>query len=152
MSPVMDLFITLLSLGSSGWKKLLDDRKDNAAWFQKELGAAVERQGLRMLSVPANKISFAIDLSPLAKSLESKGQGDVDHLTFLGSALFTRRVSGPRVVLCAQPEAPGAEAPGDGEASEAQASSLKVKSSRKRSTAFPSKVMEHTRTRIRAVT
>merc|ERR1712113_1291180 len=32
--------------------------------------------------------------------------GDVDHLTFLGSALFTRRVSGPRVVLCSPPPEP----------------------------------------------
>jgi len=131
MSPLLDLFITLLSLGSSGWKKLLDDRKNNAKWFQDQLTAAATRQGLRVLNVPANKISFAVDLTPLAKSLESKGQGDVDHLTFLGSALFTRRVSGPRVVLCAQPDGSGEEAPssggGEGETLEAQAPSEKVK-------------------------
>lgn len=58
--------------------------------------------------MPANRISFAVDLTPLAESLAAKGQNDVDHLTFLGSALFTRRVSGPRVVLCAQPAKDGA--------------------------------------------
>lgn len=38
-------------------------------------------------------------------------RGEVDHLTFLGSALFTRRVSGPRVVLCAMPSAAPPEQP-----------------------------------------
>merc|ERR1712194_112278 len=64
-----------------------------------------------VLKVPNNKISLAVDLSSLAKSLESKGYGDVDHLTFLGSALFTRRVSGPRVVLCTLPIEPAIEDP-----------------------------------------
>jgi len=99
MSPVMDLFITLLSLGASGWKGLLDERKNNVAWFQEQLSATVDKQGLRLLRCPANRISFAIDLSTLAAG----GDDDVDHLTFLGSALFTRRISGPRVVVCAAP-------------------------------------------------
>lgn len=111
MSPVLDLFITLLSLGASGWRRLLQDRKDNATWFQERFAAAAEKQGLKLLSCPANKISFACNLSPLAQSLEAKGQGETDHLTFLGSALFTRRVSGPRVVLCALPETPSPEEP-----------------------------------------
>ncbi|CAJ1331657.1 unnamed protein product [Effrenium voratum] len=42
---------------------------------------------------------------------------DMDHLTFLGSALFTRRVSGPRVVLCTprpgSPEPTDAPAPSE---------------------------------------
>lgn len=111
MSPLLDLFITLLSLGAPGWKKLLQDRKENMAWFQEKLQASVEKQGLRLLRCPANKISLAVDLSPLAASMEAQGQGDTDHLTFLGSALFTRRVSGPRVVLCVQPSSPSPEEP-----------------------------------------
>lgn len=108
MSPILDLFITLLSLGAQGWKRLLQERKDNAAWFQERFAASAEKQGLRLLRCPANRISFACDLTQLA---EPKGQGDVDHLTFLGSALFTRRVSGPRVVLCALPATPSPEEP-----------------------------------------
>jgi len=121
MSPLLDLFITLLSLGSTGWKKLLQERKDNLAWFQERLARTAEKQGLRLLQCPANRISLAVDLSLLAKSLEEKGMGDVDHLTFLGSALFTRRVSGPRVVLCALPAAPSPEAPAAAEAEGAAA-------------------------------
>lgn len=105
MSPLLDLFITLLSLGSAGWKRLLQERKENFAWFQERFAQTAENQGLSLLRCPANRISLAVNLSPLAESLESKGFGDVDHLTFLGSALFTRRVSGPRVVLCALPAA-----------------------------------------------
>merc|ERR1712048_417127 len=101
-----DLFITLLSLGASGWKKLLKDRKDNMAWFQERFAAIATKNGLRLLNVPANKISLACDLTSLTglKDIGSEDDAaadlDQDHLTFLGSALFTRRVSGPRVVLC----------------------------------------------------
>ncbi|CAK9104435.1 O-phosphoseryl-tRNA(Sec) selenium transferase (Liver-pancreas antigen) (LP) (SLA-p35) (SLA/LP autoantigen) (Selenocysteine synthase) (Sec synthase) (Selenocysteinyl-tRNA(Sec) synthase) (Sep-tRNA:Sec-tRNA synthase) (SepSecS) (Soluble liver antigen) (SLA) (UGA suppressor tRNA-associated protein) (tRNA(Ser/Sec)-associated antigenic protein) [Durusdinium trenchii] len=98
MSPVLDLFITLLSLGAPGWTGLLQERKENAKWFEERLGTVSSKLGLRVLKVPANRISFCIDLSPLGRSTD--GAEDMDHLTFLGSALFTRRVSGPRVVLC----------------------------------------------------
>lgn len=111
MSPLLDLFMTLLSLGAAGWKGLLQERKENFAWFQERFAQSAEKQGMRLLKVPANKISLAVDLSPLASSLEPKGYGDIDHLTFLGSALFTRRVSGPRVVLCTLAVAPSADAP-----------------------------------------
>jgi len=130
MSPLLDLLMTLLSLGAAGWKRLLQERKDNAAWFQDRFAKAAERQGLRLLSCPANKISFVCDLNPLAKEMAEKGKADVDHLTFLGSALFTRRVSGPRVVLCSQPaasscpEAPAADVEAE---AEERPQSLKLK-------------------------
>merc|ERR1712217_380389 len=76
------------------------------------MGTAIaEKQGLRLLKCPANKISFAADLTTLAKSSGSDNTTDFDHLTFIGSALFTRRVSGPRVVLCTLPASPPIEAP-----------------------------------------
>eukprot|EP00928_Gymnodinium_smaydae_P003655 TRINITY_DN11297_c0_g1_i1.p1 TRINITY_DN11297_c0_g1~~TRINITY_DN11297_c0_g1_i1.p1 ORF type:complete len:533 (-),score=108.44 TRINITY_DN11297_c0_g1_i1:184-1782(-) len=113
MSPVLDLFITLLSLGSTGWLALLKDRKDKMVWFAKEFAARAEKHGLRLLNVKSNTISLACDLNPLIRLAEEspvakEGQAtDADHLTFLGSALFTRRVSGPRVVLCAASSAAG---------------------------------------------
>jgi len=96
MSPLLDLFITLLSLGAKGWKDLLQTRKDNAKWFEERFSTVAGKHGMRILKCPANKISFVCDLTALGVS---------DHLTFLGSALFTRRVSGPRVVLCSPPAA-----------------------------------------------
>jgi O-phospho-L-seryl-tRNASec:L-selenocysteinyl-tRNA synthase len=121
MSPLLDLFITLLHLGVSGWKALLKERKDNMAWFQERFAAAAQKHNLRLLSCPANRISLCCDLNPLIRNRNGAGvangsttekdkeavAGEMDHLTFLGSALFTRRVSGPRVVLCTPfPEAP----------------------------------------------
>eukprot|EP00931_Biecheleriopsis_adriatica_P033629 TRINITY_DN19510_c0_g1_i1.p1 TRINITY_DN19510_c0_g1~~TRINITY_DN19510_c0_g1_i1.p1 ORF type:complete len:514 (-),score=96.18 TRINITY_DN19510_c0_g1_i1:190-1731(-) len=129
MSPVLDLFITLLSLGAPGWTGLLQERKENAKWFEERLTTVAEKQGLRVLKVPANKISFCVDISPLGRSKNDGEEDDMDHLTFLGSALFTRRVSGPRVVLCT-PSSPsaGTVVDGDSEAADAvPAESIKVK-------------------------
>jgi len=116
MSPILDLFMTLLSLGESGWKDLLEKRKTTAAWFQERLTKVISAHGLQILRCPANKISIAVDLQPLV------GDGDPARLTFLGSALFTRRVSGPRVVL-------GAAAKGherEGEAMDAAVGHIEV--------------------------
>merc|ERR1711862_1010862 len=74
---------------------------------------------------PANKISFVCDLTALGIS---------DDLTFLGSALFTRRVSGPRVVLCSPPSVPSArpeEAPSADAAEDAQPLAVKGKYAKK---------------------
>lgn len=124
MSPVLDLFITLLSLGASGWTGLLQERKENAKWFEERLSSVSEKLGLRVLKVPANRISFCIDISSLGRSPDDTAD-DIDHLTFLRSALFTRRVSGPRVVLCIpKPGSPAEEVPQEGEA---PAQTIKVK-------------------------
>jgi len=119
MSPLLDLFMTLLSLGAAGWKQLLQQRKENFVWFQGRLAEAAQKQGLRLLSCPANRISLAVDLSALAASKDCEEAG-VDHLTFLGSALFTRRVSGPRVVLCASPATASPENPAGTDNSDAE--------------------------------
>jgi len=55
MSPVLDLFMTLLSLGAAGWRGLLQERKKNAEWFQERLTQVAEREGLRVLRCPANR-------------------------------------------------------------------------------------------------
>lgn len=124
MSPVLDLFITLLSLGAPGWTGLLQERKENAKWFEERLSSVSDKLGLRVLKVPANRISFCIDISSLGRSPDGEAD-DIDHLTFLGSALFTRRVSGPRVVLCTPK--PGAVVAEEIEEGEQPAESIKVK-------------------------
>lgn len=124
MGPVLDLFITLLSLGVSGWTGLLQERKENAKWFEERLTTVCQKLGLRVLKVPANRISFCIDITSLGRSQQLGEEDDIDHLTFLGSALFTRRVSGPRVVLCTPPSAAALQ---DAAKPEDQAESVKVK-------------------------
>lgn len=95
MSPILDLFITLLQMGQTGLRKLLQDRKRMFLWFKDELTATCNRIGLRVLPSPHNRVSIAVDLSALEK------EGALDSAraaTFLGSQLFLRRCSGLRVV------------------------------------------------------
>lgn len=89
-SPSIDLFITLLSLGSKGYKNLLKERKELFKYLGEELGKVAEKHGERLLHTPHNPISMAMTVN--------KPDGDGKALTELGSMLFTRCVSGARVV------------------------------------------------------
>ncbi|KFG56314.1 O-phosphoseryl-tRNA(Sec) selenium transferase [Toxoplasma gondii FOU] len=129
--PILDLFITLLQLGKSGLRRLLDERRELYLWFKGELEKVCRQTGSRILPTPKNRISIALDLSFLAEaprgesvsgetteaSREKRTEGRVTTeqerqeedrlLTFFGSALFRRRCSGLRVVPCyAQPASP----------------------------------------------
>ncbi|KAH3707970.1 O-phosphoseryl-tRNA(Sec) selenium transferase-like [Dreissena polymorpha] len=85
-SPSLDLFITLLSLGVSGYKRSLIDRKLMYAYLQEELTKCAKRNNLRALDISHNPISCAISLP------------ECDNVTEIGSMLFTRCVSGTRVI------------------------------------------------------
>ena len=69
MSPILDLFCTLLHLGVDGWTKLLADRQALMPPFRVQLAALAERHGERLLHTPNNTISMAITLSPEAGGL-----------------------------------------------------------------------------------
>ena len=85
MSPILDLLITLLELGSKGFTALIKERKENFAYLASEL-ATVER--LRVLSIPKNQISLAI-VSDREPTIDDQ----------LGADLFLRNVSGGRVFV-----------------------------------------------------
>ena len=92
MSPILDLFVTLLQMGLPGWKESLKNRADSVAMLTDALRNIAEKHGERMLdTAKLNNISFAITLS------------QVPDPTALGAWLFKRGVSGARVV------SPGAE-------------------------------------------
>jgi len=57
-SPTMDLFITLLSLGRTGYRKLLADRKTMYQYLQQQLALCAERHGQRLLKTKNNPISI----------------------------------------------------------------------------------------------
>ncbi|KAL8455730.1 hypothetical protein Emag_000455 [Eimeria magna] len=96
MSPILDLFITLLQMGQTGLQHLLRERKRLFLWFKEELVATCDPRGLRVLPSPHNKISIALDLSAFSKG----GREDTAKaISFLGSQLFLRRCSGLRVVV-----------------------------------------------------
>lgn len=90
-SPSLDILITLLTLGASGFKRLLSERKEMYTVLSQELKSLASAHGERLLHTPHNPISLAMSLSGF--------QGDDDKaVTQLGSMLFTRQVSGARVV------------------------------------------------------
>ena len=71
VSPILDLFCTLLHLGADGWAKLLADRQALMPPFRVQLAALAERHGERLLHTPNNTISMALTLSSEAGGLYS---------------------------------------------------------------------------------
>lgn len=101
-SPHVDLFITLLSMGMNGYKSLLEQRRKILETFPQQFHAVAEKHGERLLTCGTNDISFAISLDTMAEK--------DDDISALGAMLFSRCVSGTRVVVrgvektvCGQP-------------------------------------------------
>uniref|UniRef100_A0A671YYF5 O-phosphoseryl-tRNA(Sec) selenium transferase n=1 Tax=Sparus aurata TaxID=8175 RepID=A0A671YYF5_SPAAU len=90
-SPSLDVLITLLTLGASGYKKLLSERKEIYSFLAQELKSLASAHGERLLHTPHNPISLAMSLD----GLQAESDKAVTHL---GSMLFTRQVSGARVI------------------------------------------------------
>ena len=88
-TPTTDMFITLLSMGKQGLLDLIQKRKNLFQIFYDKLSQwAKENDESILSSKQFSPISIAISLKHLSN----------EHLTELGSMLFTRRVSGARVV------------------------------------------------------
>eukprot|EP00557_Chaetoceros_sp_GSL56_P010564 CAMPEP_0176484352 /NCGR_PEP_ID=MMETSP0200_2-20121128/4406_1 /TAXON_ID=947934 /ORGANISM="Chaetoceros sp., Strain GSL56" /LENGTH=546 /DNA_ID=CAMNT_0017880815 /DNA_START=163 /DNA_END=1800 /DNA_ORIENTATION=+ len=105
-APILDLFITLLSMGLSGYKKLLQDRQELVKEFETRMQQVANSHGERLLYCPKNTISFGITLDRLnGGNGGDYGNDDGDGVTkstmtpsLFGSMLFTRCVSGTRVI------------------------------------------------------
>lgn len=89
ITPTVDLFITLLSMGRETLLKLLREREERYVALSTALDALAQQHGERKLETPSNPISMGITLSPLTSSP-----------SFLGAMLFQRCVSGARAVSC----------------------------------------------------
>nr|XP_006138228.1 O-phosphoseryl-tRNA(Sec) selenium transferase [Pelodiscus sinensis] len=87
----LDVLITLLSLGESGYRQLLKERKEMFSYLSSQLKKLAEVYNERLLVTPHNPISLAMTLENLDKHSDMT-------VTQLGSMLFTRQVSGARVV------------------------------------------------------
>lgn len=90
-SPSTDLLITLLSMGVKGYKDLLKERKSNYKALQEKLSECAKKHGELLLSTPHNGISMGMSLQTFQCNTE-------EAVTDLGSKLFTRLVSGTRVI------------------------------------------------------
>ncbi|XP_063321243.1 O-phosphoseryl-tRNA(Sec) selenium transferase [Pelmatolapia mariae] len=90
-SPSLDVLITLLTLGVSGYKKYLSERKEIYSFLAEQLKSLASAHGERLLHTPHNPISLAMSLDGLQANSDKA-------VTQLGSMLFTRQVSGARVI------------------------------------------------------
>ena len=82
-------------MGEAKLRQLLTDRKANYAYLKLQLARVAEKHGERVLTVDSNRISMACSLTNLDETV-FKPNGIT--ATYFGSYLFSRRVSGVRVI------------------------------------------------------
>lgn len=85
ISPIIDLLITLLEVGSIRWKGLLKEQKEMFAYMIAELKKV---DSITVRSIPRNEISLTLTVDPPEILTEQ-----------LGSELFLRNVSGCRIFV-----------------------------------------------------
>jgi len=85
-TPIVNFLISMLSLGISGYQKLLKEQQHNREILEKKLREIAKKLNERILDV-YNPVAVALSL----KNLSEK------KLYALGGALYNLRVTGPRV-------------------------------------------------------
>ena len=103
-TPVLDLCMTLLSMGLHGYQTLLKQRQALVQSFAIKFANVAKQHGERLLHCPGNTISFGITVDSLARP-RLNNESETDYLraiqkdvSHLGAMLFSRCVSGTRVV------------------------------------------------------
>lgn len=86
---MIDMCMTLLSMGSLGYTQLLQQREQLFTYLQGELRTLSTHYPCKLLDTPSNPISLAISLVSFPDTL---------NLTNLGKHLFHRGITGVRVV------------------------------------------------------
>lgn len=87
-SQTLDVWLTLLSLGREGYNRLVQERKENFVYLRQKLRNLSTRHNEKLLSTKRNPISLAMSLENF----------DRTKVSMIGSMLFTRGVSGCRVI------------------------------------------------------
>jgi O-phospho-L-seryl-tRNASec:L-selenocysteinyl-tRNA synthase len=85
-SQTLDVFMTLLSLGRVGITKLIKDRKISFNYLMEKMKVLAEKYEQNVLITKRNPISIAMTLN------------NFENVEMIGSMLFTRGVSGCRVI------------------------------------------------------
>ena len=97
-TPIVDLFLTLLSMGEKNWRNLHEQRLKLLPVLIDGLQRVANEFGERVLLSPCNSISIAITLSSsLLKS--NSAISSQKAAQYVGSMLFKRSVSGSRVIV-----------------------------------------------------
>jgi O-phospho-L-seryl-tRNASec:L-selenocysteinyl-tRNA synthase len=85
-TPVVNFLISMLSLGISGYQKLIEEQQQNRKILERKLKEVAEKIGERILDI-YNPVAVALSLRNLRE----------EQLYALGGALYNLRVTGPRV-------------------------------------------------------
>lgn len=85
-SQSLDVFMTLLSLGREGFSKLLSERKEMFLYLKEKLENLASSHNEKVLVSKRNPISIAMTVQ------------NFKNPTMIGSMLFTRGVSGVRII------------------------------------------------------
>ena len=123
MSPILDLFVTLLSMGENGLKDLWKERERLFILLKEKLRLFAENHNECLVLSDRNEISIGMSLESLGScsdKVQSSNESDLknfveipmkedsckesqqnqnsDRTSFLGSMLFQRNVSGCRII------------------------------------------------------
>jgi O-phospho-L-seryl-tRNASec:L-selenocysteinyl-tRNA synthase len=93
ISPLIDLFVTILEMGKNKYKQLIKDRKEKYDNLKSAMDKIAQKYGERVLDTPNNKISLAITLGKICVSSKSK-----QDVTMLGSLFYSRQISGIKIL------------------------------------------------------
>jgi len=85
-TPVVNFLISMLSLGISGYQKLIEEQQQNRKILEEKLSEVAKKINERLLEVH-NPVAVALSLETLK----------AEQLYALGGALYNLRVTGPRV-------------------------------------------------------
>jgi O-phospho-L-seryl-tRNASec:L-selenocysteinyl-tRNA synthase len=85
-TPIVNFLISMLSIGTEGYEKLLAEQKKNRILLEEKLKVIAKKYNERILNV-FNPVAVAISLVNLKS----------EELYALGGALYNLRVTGPRV-------------------------------------------------------
>ncbi|KNC78737.1 O-phosphoseryl-tRNA(Sec) selenium transferase [Sphaeroforma arctica JP610] len=77
-TPTLDVFITLLSMGSNGYKHRLLQRKEIYEILKQKMSEVAAKHGERLLHTPHNPISLAITITPRRRASSQTEVGDRD--------------------------------------------------------------------------
>ncbi|MFX1589780.1 MAG: O-phosphoseryl-tRNA(Sec) selenium transferase [Promethearchaeota archaeon] len=85
-TPVVNFLISILSLGISGYQKLIEEQQNNRKVLEIKLREVADKINERILDI-YNPVAVALSLENMKE----------EHLYALGGALYNLRVTGPRV-------------------------------------------------------
>ena len=93
ISPILDLFVSMLEMGSEGYSKEIKLRKQNYLRLKTELEKWALQNGEKIVANVRNRISLALTLKHIGK----------EHAKELGARLYRKGVMGARVCVQSYP-------------------------------------------------